>query len=97
MLAGNKSDTYALFLYPDDEQKMLHISYNHTNMSKIQAKPQTGFNRGDTSPLLKEIPQKSSSTVCLAIMRPARTSISKCIKRFFSLLLSISVVSEVAF
>ncbi len=49
MLAGNKYDTHALFLYPEDEQKMLNISYNHTNMSKRQAKPQAGFNRGDTS------------------------------------------------
>ncbi|XP_058612238.1 nidogen-2 [Onychostoma macrolepis] len=46
VLAGNKSDTYALFLYPEDEQKMLTISYNHT---KRQAKHQAGFNRGDTS------------------------------------------------
>ncbi|XP_043075944.1 nidogen-2 isoform X2 [Puntigrus tetrazona] len=49
VLACNKSDTYALFLYPEDEQKLSNISYNHTNMSKRQAKPQAGFNRGDTS------------------------------------------------
>ncbi|XP_042603111.1 nidogen-2 [Cyprinus carpio] len=48
VLAGNKSDTYALFLYTEDEQKMLNISYNHTNMSKSQTKTQAGFNRGDT-------------------------------------------------
>ncbi|XP_052441741.1 nidogen-2 [Carassius gibelio] len=48
VLAGNKSDTYALFLYPEDEQKMINISYNHTNMSIRQAKTQAGFNRGDT-------------------------------------------------
>uniref|UniRef100_A0A672MN56 Nidogen-2-like n=1 Tax=Sinocyclocheilus grahami TaxID=75366 RepID=A0A672MN56_SINGR len=49
VLAGNKSDTYALFLYPEDEQQMLNISHNHTNMSNGHAKPQVGFNRGDTS------------------------------------------------
>ncbi|XP_067239526.1 nidogen-2 isoform X2 [Chanodichthys erythropterus] len=49
VLAGNKSDTYALFLYPEDEQQMLNISHNYTNMAKGYVKPQVGFNRGDTS------------------------------------------------
>ncbi|XP_048064439.1 nidogen-2 [Megalobrama amblycephala] len=49
VLAGNKSDTYALFLYPEDERQMLNISHNYTNMAKGYAKPQVGFNRGDTS------------------------------------------------
>ncbi|XP_050993855.1 nidogen-2 [Labeo rohita] len=49
VMAGNRSDTYALFLYPEDEQQMLNISCNHTNMSNGHAKPQVGFNRGDTS------------------------------------------------
>lgn len=49
MLTGNKSDTYALFLYPGDERQMLNISHNYTNISKRHAKPQVGFNRGDTS------------------------------------------------
>ncbi|RXN26763.1 nidogen-2 isoform X2 [Labeo rohita] len=39
-MAGNRSDTYALFLYPEDEQQMLNISCNHTNMSNGHAKPQ---------------------------------------------------------
>ncbi|XP_073790160.1 nidogen-2 isoform X1 [Danio rerio] len=49
VLAGNKSDTFALFLYPEDEQQMLNISHNYANMSKGDVKLQAGFNRGDTS------------------------------------------------
>jgi len=49
VLAGNESDTYALFLYPEDEQQMLNISPNYSNMSKGHAKLQVGFCRGDTS------------------------------------------------
>ncbi|XP_051952246.1 nidogen-2 [Xyrauchen texanus] len=49
VLAGNNSDTYALFLYPEYGHQILKPRANLTNMSKGNAKIQAGFTRGNTS------------------------------------------------